>query len=114
MTRRNTAAQPALVQGTRKRAGGRAGLLGSSALSGGTLRGLALVTGLAAAVPMLAPSQAAAQEVCGVSATGAEGRKPAPARPRPVPPPQPAALRPSRTAPSRLRSATPATRTASK
>src|SRR5260370_41145301 len=71
MARRNTAAQPALVQGTRKRAGGRAGLLGTSALSGGTLRGLVLMTGLAATAPTLAPSPAAAQFVCGGSATGA-------------------------------------------
>src|SRR5258707_4820552 len=74
MARRNTAAQPALVQGTRKPAGGRAGLLGTSALSGGTLRGLVLVTGLAATAPMLAPSPAAAQFVCGGSAPGAEAQ----------------------------------------
>ena len=48
MARRNTAAQPALVQGTRKRAGGRAGLLGSSALSAAGLRGVAAAVGAAA------------------------------------------------------------------
>src|SRR5258708_13007267 len=49
MARRNTAAQPALVQGTQQRAGGRAGLLGTSALSGAGLRGLAVAAGLATA-----------------------------------------------------------------
>ena len=41
--------------------GRRAWLLVASALADGTLRGLALATGLAATVPMLAPSEAAAQ-----------------------------------------------------
>jgi len=36
----------------------------SSALAGGTPRGLVIATGLAATVPMLAPSGAAAQFVC--------------------------------------------------
>src|SRR5437588_9079455 len=40
----------ALAGNARKPAGGRAGLLASSALAGGTLRGLALATGVVAAV----------------------------------------------------------------
>src|SRR5215831_2453626 len=50
---------------------GRAGLLGTSALSGGTMRGLVLATGVAAAASLLAPSQAAAQFVCVGNSNGA-------------------------------------------
>ena len=49
----------------------RARLMGATALAGGALRGLVLVTGLAATVPMLVPSPAAAQ-ICGLSPNGAE------------------------------------------
>src|SRR5262249_4143241 len=54
----------------RKPQGGRIVLLATSALSGRTLRGLAIATGLAAVAPMLAPPQAAAQFVCGGSPDG--------------------------------------------
>src|SRR5262249_5747004 len=67
LARRNTATQPAFAQ-----VGRRARLLSSSALAGGTLRGLALAAGLAVTVPKLAPTDAAAEFVCGGSATGAE------------------------------------------
>src|SRR5258708_36090270 len=51
----------------------RARLLGVSALAGGTLRSLAIAAaGLTATTAMLAPVPAAAQFVCGGSATGAE------------------------------------------
>src|SRR5260221_6541296 len=51
----------------------RARLLGASALAGGALRSLAIAAaGLAATTAMLAPVPAAAQFVCGGSATGAE------------------------------------------
>src|SRR5262245_3618814 len=49
MVRRTAAAQPPLRQGTLKRAGGRAGLLGTSALSGTGLRGLAVAAGVVTA-----------------------------------------------------------------
>src|SRR5262249_24833424 len=67
MVKPNTATQPAFAQ-----VEPRARLLSSSALAGGTLRGLALAAGLAATAPMLAPSEAAAQFVCGGSTDGAE------------------------------------------
>src|SRR5260370_42010037 len=51
----------------------RARLLGASALAGGALRSLAIAAaGLTATTAMLAPVPAAAQFVCGGSATGAE------------------------------------------
>src|SRR5437899_3043566 len=46
MARRSTVAQPALVQGKGKRAGGRAGLLATSALSAAGLRGVAVAAGM--------------------------------------------------------------------
>src|SRR5260370_29927624 len=53
----------------------RARLLGVSALAGGTLRSLAIAAaGLTATTAMLAPVPAAAQFVCGGSATGAEAQ----------------------------------------
>src|SRR5580698_7709357 len=46
-------------------------LLASSALSGGTLRTLMLAVGVCGATGLaLSPQQAAAQYICGVSATG--------------------------------------------
>jgi len=64
MVRRNTITHPACAQAGRNPPGSRAGLPASSALAGGTPRGLVIATGLAATVPMLAPSGAAAQFVC--------------------------------------------------
>src|SRR5262249_18906197 len=84
-SRRDAVVQPAfdLCTGTQRV---RAGWLASSALAGGTLRGLLLAGGLAA-VPLLVPHQASAQFVCGGSATGAEapdGPRPDPSRPCPA------------------------------
>ena len=66
---RNDTAEYANAPGMRaswaKPAGSRAGLPARSALAGVTLRGPVIATALAAIVPVLAPSEVAAQFVCG-------------------------------------------------
>src|SRR5262249_48241364 len=53
--------------------GRRPRLMGASALAAGALRGLLLASGLGAAVPMLAPSEAAAQFICSDIAGSGQG-----------------------------------------
>src|SRR5437899_12989519 len=65
LARRNTAARPALGADGQMPADGRAGLLTSSALAGGALRGLALAVG----VSVLGASPALAQVGCQSAAT---------------------------------------------